>query len=255
MSAPDLSKHDLLKKKLCFLIPEREQVVSKRTIRINLPLFLSMRPFQFAVLLTFVSLIFIGNVYALDVAVVGLFPGKAVLVIDSGAPKTYSVGNNIVDGIKLIDSDQSTATVEVNGKRQVITIGQHVSHGPSSGAANITLRANNQGHFVTQGQINGNTITMLVDTGATLIVLSAADARRMGIDYQKGPVGTANTANGLVQFYRVKLDKVRIGDIEINQVDASVLENNLPTALLGMSFLNRTEMHRNGDVMILTKRF
>jgi aspartyl protease family protein len=96
---------------------------------------------------------------------------------------------------------------------------------------------------------------MLVDTGATMIALSASDAVRLGIDYRKGQPGMVSTANGSAPVYLVKLDTVKIGNIELNQVDALIQENGLPFALLGMSFLNRTEMRREGEQMTLTKRY
>jgi aspartyl protease family protein len=77
----------------------------------------------------------------------------------------------------------------------------------------------------------------------------------MGIDYRRGSRGTASTANGVVPVYRVRLDTVRIGELELNQVDALVQEQGLPIALLGMSFLNRTEMRRSGEQMTLQRRY
>jgi aspartyl protease family protein len=98
-------------------------------------------------------------------------------------------------------------------------------------------------------------VRFLVDTGATTIALPAADAKRLGINYLKGDQGLVQTANGSASAYRVKLDTVRLGDITLNGVDAVVLEGGLTTPLLGMSFLNRTEMKRDGETMVLTKRF
>lgn len=197
-----------------------------------------------------------GTAYAVDIGVVGLFPGKAVLVVDGGAPKTYSVGSKVAEGIKLSDANSSTATIDVNGKRQTLAIGQYVSRAmPSGDAGSTILQADSRGHFTAQGQINGGTISLLVDTGATMIALPAAEAVRLGIDYKKGQLGAVNTANGRAPAYRVKLDSVKIGMIELNQVDALIQENGLPIALLGMSFLNRMDMRRNGDQMTLTKRF
>jgi aspartyl protease family protein len=210
-----------------------------------------MRHFTFATGLFLSAL----TAHAADIGVVGLFPGKAVLVVDGAAPKTYSVGKSITESIKLISANETSATIEVNGKRQTITLGEHINRTAPSGPASITLQADTRGHFVAQGQINGGTISMLVDTGATVIALSAADAVRLGIDYKKGAVAYLNTANGTVPSYRVQLNSVRIGTIELNQVDASVLETGLSFALLGMSFLNRTEMRRDGQQMTLTKRF
>ena len=96
---------------------------------------------------------------------------------------------------------------------------------------------------------------MLVDTGATMVALPAADAVRFGINYKNGRPAYVNTANGAVPAYLVKLDSVKVGDIELHQVDAVVQEQGLPIILLGMSFLNRTEMRREGEQMVLTKRF
>lgn len=196
-----------------------------------------------------------GTAFAADVGVVGLFPGKAVLVVNGNAPKTYSIGNAVSGNIKLVAVNPSTATLEINGKREAIAIGEHVNRSMPSGPASVTLKADGRGHFMAQGQINGGMIRMLLDTGATMIALSAADALRLGIDYKKGQPGMVNTANGAAPVYRVILNTVKVGDIELNQVEAVVQEVGLPFALLGMTFLNRTEMRREGEQMTLTKRY
>ena len=193
--------------------------------------------------------------HATNVNVIGLFPGKAVLVVNGGSPKTYSVGKAISDGLKLIAVDESSATLEENGKRFSVRLGEHLNASTSSGATSVTLQADSGGHFMTQGQINGGMIRFLVDTGATAIALSASDASRLGINYKKGRVGYMNTANGPVAVYWVTLDTVRIGDVELSHVDATVHESGLPFALLGMTFLKRTEMRRSGEQMTLTKLY
>jgi aspartyl protease family protein len=197
-----------------------------------------------------------GSATAADISVVGLFPNKAVLVVDGGSPKTYSVGATVAEGIKLVAANESGATVEANGKRQTIAIGEHVNRSPASGGQqSVTLQADGQGHYMVNGQINGGSVRMLLDTGATMIALPASEATRLGIDYKKGTPGYVNTANGIAPSYRIKLNTVRVGDIEINQVDAMVQEQGLPIILLGMSFLNRTEMRHEGVQMVLTKRY
>ena len=196
-----------------------------------------------------------GGAEAADIGVVGLFPGKAVLVIDDAAPKTYSIGNTIAEGTRLVASDGNSATIEVNGKRQTLVIGQHANHAISTGPASVTLAADDRGHFITQGQINGGTVRMLVDTGASMVALPASDALRLGINYKMGQRITVNTANGVAAAYRIKLDSVKVGDIELRQIDAVIHETGLPYALLGMSFLNRTDMRRDGEQMTLTRRF
>jgi aspartyl protease family protein len=196
---------------------------------------------------------------AADVAVIGLFSGKAVLVIDGGKPRTLKAGESSPEGVRLISATSESAVVEIGGKRQTLTPGQSsyiAAAGTGSGGASVTLSADTRGHFVTTGAINGNTIQFLVDTGATAVTLSSTDARRLGINYIAGPRSYSQTANGVVPAYRVKLDSVRVGNITANNVDAIVIEGNvLPIALLGMSFLNRMEMKRDGLMMTLTKRY
>ena len=196
------------------------------------------------------------SVHAAEIGVVGLFPGKAVITVDGESPKIFAVGSTIADGIKLVAADNVSATIEMKGKREVLTMGQYTHRSSPGNKSSITLQADAQGHFTVQGQINGgSSVAMLVDTGASLIFMPASEAKRLGIDYKRGRLGRANTANGIVTMYVIRLDSVKIGDIELNQVDAAVQEEGLPFTLLGTSFLNRMEMRRDGDQMVLTKRF
>jgi aspartyl protease family protein len=193
---------------------------------------------------------------ATDVNVVGLFGSKAVVSIDGGPPRTLSVGQKTAEGVTLVAVDRESATFEVDGRRRTLKMGHaHSGRATGSGGQRTVLKADGQGHFIADGQVNGAAIRFLVDTGATLIALPAADARRMGISYVNGPRGTVSTANGTAVAYKVKLDTVRVGEITINNVDAVILEGGLTIPLLGMSFLNRTEMKREGETMVLVKRF
>ncbi len=202
--------------------------------------------------------LFAAGAGATDVNVIGLFPGKAVVSIDGGAPHTLSVGQKTAEGVTLLSTDRESATLDVGGQRKTLRIGQAYTAAAATGASaqTVTLAADTRGHFVVDGQVNGGSVRFLLDTGATMIVLSSADAARLGIDYRKGQPSMMNTANGVAPAYRVKLDSVRVGDITVNSVDAVVMEGGvLPVALLGMSFLNRMQMKRDGQTMVLTKRF
>ena len=193
--------------------------------------------------------------FAVNVTVVGLFPGKAVIVIDGGSPRTVSVGQKTAEGVTLLSTDGKTATMDIEGKKQTLEIGEHFAAAAPGGRQSATLSADSRGHFMVQGQINGGSVRFMVDTGATVIALPASEAVRLGIDYKNGQVGYARTANGVAQAYKVQLDTVKLGDISIQQVDAMVMEGGLEIALLGMSFLNRVEMKRDGSTMTLVKRF
>lgn len=193
--------------------------------------------------------------WAVDVGVVGLFPGKAVLVIDGGAPRTVPVGAN-VSGIRLIAVDQDSVTVEIGGKRQRLAIGQHAHSGGHGGETqNTSLTADSRGHFITTGTVNGATIRFMVDTGATSIALGASDARRANVSTANARPVMVQTANGITQGWLVTLDTVRVGDVTLNGVEGIVHQHDMPIALLGMSFLNRMEMKRDGQTMTLRKRY
>ena len=194
--------------------------------------------------------------FAANVTVVGLFPGKAVVVINSASPRTLSLGQKTAEGVTLISTDSTSATFDIEGKRLVLEMGQHFASSTTGGSGqSVNLAADERGHYVTLGSVNGGSVRFLVDTGASLVALPAADARRLGIKYKQGRQSFVNTAGGVTPVYVVKLDTVQIGDITIHQVDAVVIENGLDLALLGMTFLNRTEMKRDGMMMTLTKRF
>jgi aspartyl protease family protein len=196
--------------------------------------------------------------WAADVNVIGLFPNKAVVAIDGAAPRVLSVGQAPVNGVTLVSTDRDTATFLIDGRKKTLKLGEHhqAMTAAASSTQSATLTANALGHFMVDGQINGGTVRFLVDTGATSVSLSSADASRLGIDYRKGQPSLMGTANGTAMAYKVTLNTVRVGDIVINNIDAAVLEGNqMPFALLGMSFLNRTEMRREGQTMVLTRRF
>lgn len=193
---------------------------------------------------------------AAEVGLAGLFPGKALLTINGGSPRIVAVGVKTDEGVKVVAIEGETATLEVDGKKRVLRVGQNVaSQASTGGQQTAVLTADAQGHFLTTGNINGTTLRFMVDTGASMVSLGASDARRIGIDPSKGQVGYSQTANGVTQVSRVKLDTVRVGDIVLNNVDALVHPHDMPFALLGMSFLNRMEMQRSGGTMTLKKSY
>lgn len=186
------------------------------------------------------------------VGLAGTLPGKAILVVD-GSTRTVAVGQRIAEGVRLIAVEGRRAVIEVDGKRQTLQVGQNVA--PAAGPAQTVLSATAEGHFVTMGQVNGVPIRMLVDTGATMVSLGAADARRIGIDLSNAQPGMVQTAAGPAPAHRVRLDSVTVGGITMQGIDALVLGNDLPVALLGMSFLSRTDMQREGHTLTIKKRY
>jgi len=200
-----------------------------------------------------------GAAVAADINVLALTAGKAVVSIDGGKPRTLAVGQTTPEGVKLISASSESATFEVGGTLQTLAAGQGAavaSTAPARGGNSVILTADARGHFITTGVVNGISLQFIVDTGATSVVLPSADARRAGINYLAGGRVLTQTANGVVPVYTVKLDTLRIGDITVNNVDAAVIEGDrLPVALLGMSFLNRMEMRRDGSTLTLIRRY
>jgi len=194
-----------------------------------------------------------------EINVVGLSSGKAVVVVGgSGKPHVLHDGETLRSGVKLIKATPEMALFEINGQRRSLPLGSsQLSNARSNfnASSSVTLVADARGHFLTTGSINGAMVQFLVDTGATMISMGMGDARRIGINYLQGQPGATHTANGLVRVYRVKVDVVKVGDITLNNVDALVHEADMPFVLLGMSFLNRVEMRREGSDLTLTKRY
>jgi len=192
---------------------------------------------------------------ALDVQVIALSQGKAVVVVDGKKPRTLSAGDSTPEGVKLISATTESAVLDIEGKRRTLTMGQSISAAKPSGGSRVTLYADSRGHFLTSGTINGAGVRFMVDTGATAIAMSIDDARRAGVNYLQGDRVYAATAAGVVPAYKVKLESVRVGDIEIGNIDGIVMNAQLPAVLLGMSFLNRLEMQREGVSMTLIKKY
>lgn len=192
---------------------------------------------------------------ATDVALIGTFADKAaILSVDAGAPKTVKVGQTY-GGITLIAVEKDRATVEIEGKRRTLVRGQTYSGGASGAAQSVTLSAGPGGHYMADAQVNGAAMRFMVDTGATAIAIPAGDANRLGIDYRKGRRGSARTASGTTDVYLVRLNNIRIGVIELENVEAVVVEQGLDIGLLGNTFLNRMEIQQDGRTMTLKRRY
>lgn len=184
--------------------------------------------------------------------------GKAVLMIDGGKPRTMSAGQTTPEGVKLISADKDSATVEVAGKRETLHMGQRISiNPPVVDNPSVTLYADSGGHFFATATINdGGTTRFLVDTGATVVTLGKGEAKKLGISYLSGERRVMITANGIAPVYLIKLDSVKVGAIKLANVEAAVDENDrVGMPLLGMSFLNRVDMKRDGEKMTLIKRY
>jgi aspartyl protease family protein len=194
---------------------------------------------------------------AADVTLIGLFPGKAVVTVNRGTPRTLAVGQSTPEGVKLVAVDKSGITIEVDGQKERLEMGQHFESASQTPPRQTeTHPPHPRGHIHAHGQVNRSHKRIHVDTGATMVSLPSTAATRLGIDWKRGKRGMSQTANGTAVVYQVTLDSVTLGDITVFGVDALVHEaDGLDTALLGMSFLSRMEMRREGPNLTLVKRY
>lgn len=120
----------------------------------------------------------------------------------------------------------------------------------ADGGSEVVLKRNRYGHYVASGEINNQPVQFFVDTGATRISIPERVADNLGL--QRGAPGLAQTANGTVQVYDTRLAHVRLGNIELNNVAASINPGmSGRDILLGMSFLGHLELIQRGDTLRL----
>ena len=181
---------------------------------------------------------------------------KALLMIN-GAPHTLAVGSTI-KGVTLKRVMPGQAEVEIAGKTLMVAMGGAPASvggggGSSANGREILIAAGPGGHFVTSGQINGKAVQFMVDTGATTVAMGRSEAERIGVDWKQGQRGLTQTAGGVVPVYVVSLTSIRIGDVEVFGVNATIVPVEMPFVLLGNSFLGRFSMRRDSNVMRLEK--
>lgn len=197
-------------------------------------------------------------VYARDILVVGLFKDMVIFKLDNAQYK-LRVGEAGPHGIRLISSTSEQAVLDVDGVRHSYTLGipqstRSYDHDKTFSEAKIWA---DEGMYLTVGSINGFPVSFLVDTGATAVAMNTAQAKRLGINYRyTGTRSAATTASGVVNTWLVKLKSVKVGDIELHDIDGAVIEGGGPsTILLGMSFLKYVKMQREGNLLQLQQKY
>ncbi|MDO5624638.1 MAG: TIGR02281 family clan AA aspartic protease [Pseudomonadota bacterium] len=193
---------------------------------------------------------------AQSVSLQGMLGGKGLFIIDGGAPRALGPGQS-AGGVRVVSTQGDQAVVLVDGERLTLRVGQtpvSVGGKPDSGSDRVVLTADGSGHFYAEGNINNRPVRFMVDTGASAVAISQAEADRLRLPYREGQPVRVNTANGPVPGWLIKLHSVRVGDVTAYSVDAVVTPADMPAALLGNSFLNRFSMQREGSRMTLVRR-
>ena len=217
--------------------------------------YLLLLPVLFAVLC--VSLYPSTVLAGMDVRVVGLFTNRAVLLIED-QQRLLRVGQTSPEGIQLVSASSESAVLLIDGEEVTARLDGRVSARKRTAAVKeVQVWRNTTGMYTTVGSINGLPVSFLVDTGATQVAMNASQARRLGIDYHvTGRPAEVTTASGVERAWMVTLDSVKVGDLEVRNVAAVVLEGVQPqVTLLGMSYLGRMEILNEGRLMTLRQRY
>lgn len=196
----------------------------------------------------------------ISVTAIALFKDRVMVSVNGGKAKIVSAGSSH-DGVKVLSANTESATVEINGQRETLSLNSTVAISSELGVESsgiggfINLTKKRDGHFHTVGQVNGRTVNFLIDTGASIVVLSSQDAKRIGLEYEHGFLATASTASGDSPMYTIKAERINVGSIEIEDVSVGVIEGRFPiTPLLGMSFLGELDMTQTGRSLKLEQR-
>jgi aspartyl protease family protein len=187
------------------------------------------------------------------VEVEALFKDGAVVSID-GERKTLRVGQSH-GGVTLLSAYSRTATFEVDGRQLVLGLSRRIGTNFQEPVKPVvTIERNAQLQYQTTASINGRQVQVMVDTGANVVALSSQQAGNMGIDYRTGIPARVETASGVVNAWVVTLRSVSVGNIRVQNVQASVVEGRFPaTILLGMSFLQHVDLSENNGVLSLSR--
>jgi aspartyl protease family protein len=124
-----------------------------------------------------------------------------------------------------------------------------VSSVDPSGAAMVVLEQDRNGHYEAEGQINGRSVTFLVDTGATDVALPESTARALGLDF--GPRVQVMTAAGPANAWVTRLDEVTVGGIRRKNVRATITDGEFNGILLGMSFLKYYDLQQQDGRLVI----
>ncbi|MEN9461916.1 MAG: hypothetical protein RIS84_1936 [Pseudomonadota bacterium] len=187
-------------------------------------------------------------VFTKSIYVVALSQDNIVVMI-GGRYQRLAVGQSSSEGVKLISADSEAAVLEIEGKQVSYGLNAPLSNvaPPAPENASIRISPNSQGMYITTAKLNGHSIEVLVDTGASDVAMNESHASSLGLDYKKHHNGIVNvsTASGVAAAYTVSLDEISLNGVRQRYVEAVVVQGNFPrNILLGMSFLKNVDMQR-----------
>lgn len=191
---------------------------------------------------------------AASVTVEALLPNTVVLKIN-GARKTLRAGDSH-EGVKLISADATVALLEINGERLRLGLNRNITTSyQAPEQRRLDIPRNDRMQYITTALINGNSVRVLVDTGANVVAINSSQAEAMGIDYKTaGTPSKLETASSVIDAWTINLAVVEVGGMRVENVRASVIEGSYPsTPLLGMTYLQHVELRESNGVLSLSR--
>lgn len=186
--------------------------------------------------------------------------GSKASVSFGGKPVTLAVGESR-DGVKLVSVGADSAVFESGGKRSTVQLGQGFFAGgggaDKGGSANsATLFDVGGGHFMASLGVNGGSVRGMIDTGATALSLSENHARQLNIRFERDRPVRVHTAQGVKIAWLTRIDSLKLEGMTLYGVEALVSDGSFPEVpLIGMTVLNQLQMQRDGDTMVLKKKY
>ncbi|NBB65696.1 TIGR02281 family clan AA aspartic protease [Pseudomonas sp. ODNR1LW] len=146
----------------------------------------------------------------------------------------------VVLSVALAASFATALTIRhLDGGEAAMAASSQVAVAPATGTTTQVVKGPD-GHYWAQAKIDGKAVQVLVDTGASVVALTRADARRLGVDpAPEAFTGKVQTASGLVRAAPIKLNTISVAGVRVDDVEALVVEEGLAYSLLGMSYLGR----------------
>lgn len=177
---------------------------------------------------------------------------KSVILISVGAFALAAyVGRNPPEYLPDGKNAQSASALDSSGSAEAGLAADKTPVG--NGLASTTLDRSGDGHFYANAKVNGASVRLMVDTGASLVVLTKADAQAIGLQFSEQEfTGSAESAGGAVKTKPVTLGRLAVGNLEAQNVNAVIIDSSLSKSLLGQSWLSRVgNVTIEGDQMVL----
>ena len=179
--------------------------------------------------------------------IIGVFAGTSASI-----PIVYQANPQMVESLLRSAVASKPATPDMQPQVNLASVPDKPAT-PMPLGRQVLVNADERGHFTSQFKLNGRQVDGMIDTGATLVAINTSTARRIGISLNQSDFKhQVNTANGAIKAAVVTVERLQIGKISVDNIQAVVLDDRaLHTNLIGMSFLQRLQKYQVQDGALL----